>query len=63
MSLFRWSCSSQVIVQRLSLALLLSLAVAGSLWSISAATGLAPWLQLPVGLGGAAPVEGALRSS
>ena len=57
MSLSRWSHFSQVIVQRLSLALILSLAVAGSLWSISAATGLAPWLQLPVGLGGAAPVE------
>lgn len=57
MSLSRWSYWSQVIVQRLTLALLLSLGAAGGLWSISAAAGLAPWLQLQVGLGGAAPVD------
>ena len=57
MSLSRWSYWSQVIVQRLTLALLLSLGAAGALWSISAAAGLAPWLQLQVGFGGAAPVD------
>ena len=62
MPLTRWSYLSQVIVQRLSLALLLALAAAASLWSISAAVGLAPWLQLPVGLGGAAPVDAGTAS-
>ena len=57
MSLSRWSYWSQAIVQRLTLALLLSLATAGGLWSISAAAGLVPWLQLQVELGGSAPVE------
>ena len=31
---------------------ILSLAVAGAIWSLAAAMGFAPWLQLDVGLGG-----------
>ena len=48
---------SQVIVQRITLVSLISVAVAGSLWCIAAAVGLAPWLQLGVGLGRSAPVD------
>ena len=51
MSLSRWSHLSQVIVQRMTLALLLSLAAAGTLWSIAATVGLASWLELQVGFG------------
>ncbi len=57
MSLSEWSYWSPIIVQRLTLALLVSLATAMGLWSISATAGLAPWLQLQVGFGGAAPVD------
>ena len=57
MSFSRWSHWSQMVVQRLTLALLLSLVVVGGFWSVSAAAGLTPWLQLQVGLGGAAPVD------
>ena len=57
MSLSVWSHWSQVIVQRLTLALLVSLGAAGGLWSISAAAGLASWLQLQVGFGGSAPID------
>jgi hypothetical protein len=42
---------SQVIVQRLTLASLTLFAFAGSIWCVAAAIGLAPWLQLHVGLG------------
>jgi hypothetical protein len=52
MSLPLWSNWTQVVVQRLTLALLVSLAIGGSLWSLSAAIGLTPWLQLQVYLGG-----------
>jgi hypothetical protein len=48
----RWMYLSQVIVQRLTLASLLSLAAAGTIWCTAAAVGVAPWLQLAVGLGG-----------
>jgi len=51
MSLSRWSDWSQVIVQRMTLALLLSLAAAGTLWSIAATVGLVSWLELQVGVG------------
>ena len=54
--LARWMYFSQLIVQRAALALILSLALAGAVWSLAAAAGFAPWLQLPVGLGGA-PVD------
>ena len=57
MALSRWLYLSLVIVQRLTQACLLGLAVAGCLWSAAAAAGLAPWLQLAVGLGGDAPLE------
>ena len=40
--LSRWSYLSQVIVQRVTLVSILSLAVAGALWSLAAAVGLAP---------------------
>ena len=49
----RWTYLSQVIVQRVTLVSILSLAVAGAAWSLAAAVGLAPWLRLDVGLGGA----------
>jgi hypothetical protein len=48
----RWTYLSQVIVQRATLVSILSLAVAGAVWSLAAAVGLAPWLRLDVGLGG-----------
>ena len=48
---------SQVIVQRATLASILSLAAAGALWSLAAAVGFAPWLQMDVGLGGAVSVD------
>jgi hypothetical protein len=44
---------SQVVLQRLTLAAVVVLATAGMLWSAAAAAGLAPWLSLGVGLGGA----------
>lgn len=47
----RWTYLSQVIVQRATLVSILSLAVAGALWSLAAAVGFAPWLQLNVGMG------------
>ena len=49
----RWTYLSQVIVQRATLVSILSLAVAGAIWSLAAAIGFAPWLRLDVGLGGA----------
>jgi hypothetical protein len=52
MTLSHWSFWSQVVVQRLTLALLLLLAVGGLLWSAAAAAGVAPWLELPARLGG-----------
>ena len=52
MSLLHLSYLSQVIVQRLTLALLLSLGTAGLLWTLAALGGLCAWLQLRVGLGG-----------
>jgi hypothetical protein len=55
--LSRWIYLSQVIVQRLTLASLLFLAAASSTWCIAAAVGVAPWLQLAVGLGGEALVD------
>ena len=48
----RWTYLSQVIVQRVTLVSILSLAVAGAVWSLAAAVGFAPWLRLDVGLGG-----------
>ena len=48
----RWTYLSQVIVQRATLVSILSLAVAGAIWSLAAAVGFAPWLRLDVGLGG-----------
>ena len=48
----RWMFLSQVIVQRVTLVSLLSLAFAGAAWVLAAAVGLAPWLRLDVGLGG-----------
>jgi hypothetical protein len=57
LSLALWSCRSQVIVQRLTLAALVSLAAAGAMWSAAATLGLLPWPQIAVGLGGAAPVD------
>ena len=48
----RWMFLSQVIVQRVTLVSLLSLAFAGAVWALAAAVGLAPWLRLDVGLGG-----------
>jgi hypothetical protein len=48
---------SQVIVQRATLVSILSLAAAGALWSLAAAVGFAPWLQMHVGLGGAVSVD------
>ena len=57
MSLSRWSHWSQVIVQRMTLALLLSLAAAGTLWSIAATVGLVSWLELQVGLGAATTAD------
>ena len=50
--LSRWMYLSQVIVQRASLGFIIALAVAGTIWSLAAAVGLAPWLELDVGLGG-----------
>jgi hypothetical protein len=54
----RWAYLSQVIVQRATLVSILSLAVAGAVWSLAAAVGIAPWLQLDVGLGGVATNAG-----
>ena len=48
----RWTYLTQIIVQRVTLVSILSLAVAGAVWSIAAAFGFAPWLQLDVALGG-----------
>ena len=48
----RWMFLSQVIVQRVTLVSLLSLAFAGAAWVVAAVVGLAPWLRLDVGLGG-----------
>ena len=48
----RWMYLSQVIVQRVTLVCIVSLAVAGIVWSLAAVVGLAPWLRLDVGLGG-----------
>ena len=48
----RWTYLSQVIVQRVTLVSILSLAVAGAVWSLAAAVGFAPWLRLDVGLNG-----------
>jgi hypothetical protein len=48
---------SQVIMQRLTLVLILGLALAATLWSIAAAAGLAPWLGIEVVLGDEAAVE------
>ena len=42
----RWMYLSQVIVQRATLGSILSLAVAGAIWSLAAAIGFAPWLRL-----------------
>jgi hypothetical protein len=53
----RWMYLSQAIVQRLTMAALLLLAAAGTVWCVAAALGFAPWLQLGVGLGGEAPVD------
>ena len=50
--LSRWVYLSQVVVQRTTLAFLLSLAVAGALWSLAAAAGIVPWLGLEARLGG-----------
>ena len=47
----RWMYLSQVIVQRVTLACIVSLAVTGVVWSLAAAVGFAPWLRLDVGLG------------
>lgn len=57
MPLLRLSYLSELIVQRLTLLLLLSLGAAGLVWSVAAAAGLCGWLQLHVGLGGEAPVD------
>ena len=38
----RWTYLSQVIVQRATLVSILSLAVAGAIWSLAAAVGFAP---------------------
>lgn len=57
MSLLQLSFLSQVIVQRLTLALLLSLGAAGLGWTVAAAAGICPWLELQVGLGGTDPVD------
>ena len=54
----RWMYLSQVIVQRATLVSILSLALAGALWSLAAAVGIAPWLRLDVGLGGASADAG-----
>ena len=54
--LSRWTYLSQVIVQRATLVSMLSLAVAGAVWSLAAAVGFAPWLRLDVQLGRADPV-------
>ena len=48
----RWMFLSQVIVQRVTLVSLLSLAFAGAAWALAAVVGLVPWLRLDVGLGG-----------
>ena len=56
----RWTYLSQVIVQRATLVSILSLAAAGALWSLAAAVGFAPWLQLNVGLGGTGSVDAGL---
>ena len=58
MSLSLWSHWSQVFIQRLTHAFLVALAVVGALWSISAAVGVTPWLQ--VELGGSTPVKAGL---
>ena len=39
---------------------ILSLAAAGALWSLAAAVGFAPWLQMDVGLGGTGSVDAGL---
>jgi len=57
MVMSRWLYLSLVIVQRLTQACLLGLAVVGFLWGAAAVAGLAPWLELAVGLGGDAPVD------
>jgi hypothetical protein len=57
LDLSSWMQLSQVFVQRIALTLLVGLAAAGSLWCVAAATGLAPWLALEVGVGGETPVD------
>ena len=57
MSLSHISYLCQMIVQRLTLALLLCLGAAGLLWTLAASAGLCAWLQLQVGLGGPSPVD------
>jgi hypothetical protein len=47
----RWTYLSQVVVQRATLVSILSLALAGAVWSLAATVGLLPWLRLDVGLG------------
>jgi hypothetical protein len=47
----RWTYLSQVVVQRATLVSILSLAVAGAVWSLAATVGLVPWLRLDIGLG------------
>src|SRR5690606_8855296 len=51
-----WIFLAQALMQRLSLALVIVLAAAAAVWSLLAATGLAPWRGLPATLG-ATPVE------
>jgi hypothetical protein len=53
---YRWASVSQGIIQRLTLVLILGLAVAATAWSIAAVAGLAPWLEIGISLGGA-PVD------
>lgn len=52
-----WMHLSQVIVQRLTLVLISGPAGAAVMWSAAAAVGLAPWLEIGVGLGGETPAD------
>ncbi len=54
--LSHWMYLSQVIAQRVTLVSMLSLAMASALWTVAAAAGLVPWLELQVALGGV-PVD------
>jgi hypothetical protein len=47
----RWMHLPQVVMQRLTLALVLGLAAAATMWSVAAVAGLVPWLGLEVVLG------------